>query len=68
MVLILDNCPDEKVIGKIQINSLEEVTQVFGYDTTNDPGVNTDSERYILRLAPESKIFELVLIPERGKV
>lgn len=56
------------VVSKISINPLETVTQIFGYETASDSGVRFEDDRYIIRLAPESKVFEFATVSDVGKV
>lgn len=59
---------NDVVISKININPLEAVTQIFGYETASDSGVRFEDDRYIIRLAPESKVFEFATVSDVGKV
>lgn len=44
------------------------MTQIFGYETASDSGVRIEDDRYIIRLAPESKVFEFATVSDVGKV
>lgn len=44
------------------------MTQIFGYETASDSGVRFEDDRYIIRLAPESKVFEFATVSDVGKV
>lgn len=56
------------VICDIKINELEHLSLVYGYQTTSEPKVTFDGQRYQMRLSLDSKIFELVSIPDEGQV
>ncbi|KAF5303758.1 hypothetical protein FQA39_LY09831 [Lamprigera yunnana] len=56
------------LVGKIRINPIERLLLVYGYETCSEPGVRFDTERYQIKLAIESKIFELDSIPNRGRI
>lgn len=56
------------IIGRIEINPLEKLVQVFGYETNSSPGVVLENDRYVLRLGLASKVFELAPVENRGKV
>ncbi|KAJ3645205.1 hypothetical protein Zmor_022884 [Zophobas morio] len=59
---------EDKVVGKIEVNSLNDLTQIYGYEIKPDPGVNVDGERYELKLGADSKVFELVNLSDVGRV
>ncbi|KAF2879560.1 hypothetical protein ILUMI_26609 [Ignelater luminosus] len=63
-----DGTPKESVVGRIEVNSLEKLRRVYGYETTNESGITVCKGRFVLRLSLESKLFELSLIPERGRI
>lgn len=54
--------------GKIEVNPLEDLIQIFGYETFSEPGVNMENVRYELKLGNNSKIFDLAPIESKGKV
>lgn len=56
------------IIGQIEINNLQSLTQVFGYETGQEASVNMDKERYELKLTLNSKVFCLVHVDTWGKV
>lgn len=56
------------IICKIQINNLQELIQVYGYETSTEACVNMDNERYELRLTLNSKVFCLTNVETWGKV
>lgn len=56
------------LIGKIEINSLEKLKQIFGYETNGNPGITLNNDRYSLKLGLQSKVFELAPVEDRGKV
>ena len=56
------------MVGKIEVNSLNDLTQIYGYEIKPDPGVNVDGERYELKLGADSKVFELVNLSDVGRV
>lgn len=67
-IVFQDGTPKENVVGRIEINSLEKLRRVYGYETTNDSGITVYKDRFVLRLSLESKLFELTMIPERGRI
>lgn len=56
------------VICKIHINNLQELIQVYGYETSGEACVNMDKERYELKLTLNSKVFSLTNAEAWGKV
>ncbi|KAJ3623342.1 hypothetical protein MTP99_019573 [Tenebrio molitor] len=59
---------EDKVVGRIEVNSLNDLVPVYGYEIKPDPGVNMEGERYELKLGTDSKVFELVNLNEIGRV
>ncbi|RZB39043.1 tubulin polyglutamylase complex subunit 2 [Asbolus verrucosus] len=59
---------EDKVVGRIEVNSLNDLAQIYGYEIKSDPGVNMDGERYELKLGTDSKVFELVNLHDVGRV
>ncbi|XP_044766352.1 tubulin polyglutamylase complex subunit 2-like isoform X2 [Coccinella septempunctata] len=54
--------------GKLEVNCLNDLIQINGYEISTIPGVNMDGERYVLKLGAESKIFILETLERLGKV
>lgn len=59
---------DNTAVCKIDLNPLENVTQVYGYETSCNPGIKVENQRYVIKLAPGSKLFELAKVSNVGKV
>lgn len=51
-----------EVTGRLQVNELENLTQIVGLESRNDAGVETNVERFELRLGTASRLFELIII------
>ncbi|KAK9890406.1 hypothetical protein WA026_010496 [Henosepilachna vigintioctopunctata] len=63
-----EGCDDDTIEAKIEVNSIDNLNQIYGYEINSNPGVNMDGDRYILRLGAESKVFELADLDNLGKV
>nr|XP_015840697.1 PREDICTED: tubulin polyglutamylase complex subunit 2 [Tribolium castaneum] len=59
---------EDKVVGRIEVNGLNELAPVYGYEIKPDPGVNMEDDHYELKLGTDSKIFELVNLNDLGRV
>lgn len=57
-----------EVTGRLQVNELENLTQIVGLESRNDAGVETNVERFELRLGTASRLFELQKLDEKCKV
>ncbi|KAB0799232.1 hypothetical protein PPYR_07112 [Photinus pyralis] len=63
-----DGDADNTVNGSIKINSLHDMVPIFGFQTSMEPGVRLNTERYEMKLSIESRLFILDTIPQRGHV
>lgn len=61
---------DSRVVrqGKIEINSLDELIRIYGYETKNVGQIEQVGNKFKLSLSRDSKIFELGTIDENAKV
>lgn len=59
---------DVEIIGKIDVNSIENLKQIFGYSTNNEPGIMFEDGRYVINLGLTSKVFEIANIYDKGIV
>lgn len=59
---------EDKVVGRIEVNSLNDLAPVYGYEIKPDPGVNLEEDNYDLKLGTDSKVFELVNLNDIGRV
>jgi hypothetical protein len=66
--LLESGSEEDRVVGRIEVNSLNDLVPVYGYEIKPDPGVNMEGERYELKLGTDSKVFELVNLNEIGRV
>lgn len=64
------NFGKEKVdtVCAVHVNNLQDLVQVYGYETSAEACVNMDKERFELRLTLNSKIFCLSYVESWGKV
>ncbi|XP_031335872.1 tubulin polyglutamylase complex subunit 2-like [Photinus pyralis] len=62
------DCHKDKVSGAIKINPLQHLVPIFGFETSQDPGVKLDTERYQIKLSIESRLFIIDTVPDRGHV
>ncbi|XP_045481495.1 tubulin polyglutamylase complex subunit 2-like [Harmonia axyridis] len=65
---LADDCDGQALKGKIEVNSLNDLVQINGYEISTSPGVNMETERYVLKLGAESKVFVLENLENLGKV
>lgn len=54
--------------GKIEINPLNDLVRVYGYETKNVEQIHKTGNTFKLHLSRESKVFELSTIDENAKV
>ncbi|XP_025831169.1 tubulin polyglutamylase complex subunit 2 [Agrilus planipennis] len=54
-------------LGKVEVNSLENLKQIFGYVTTSEPGISKKDQIWEIKLSLESKVFEICSV-SGGKV
>ncbi|KAF7275792.1 tubulin polyglutamylase complex subunit 2 isoform X2 [Rhynchophorus ferrugineus] len=54
--------------GIIQVNAINDVIRVYGYETKNNANVEHCGKRHSLTLSRESKVFELANVDENAKV
>ncbi|KAK9687470.1 hypothetical protein QE152_g36248 [Popillia japonica] len=59
---------NEVIIGKLDINSVENLVQVAGYRTKAKPGVSLSGTAYLIRLGYASKVFEICILANNDKV
>lgn len=58
----------EIIIGKIDINSIENLNQLAGYRTKSSPSVSLNGSAYLIRLGYASKVFEICILANKDKV
>ncbi|GJQ71772.1 hypothetical protein Trydic_g11465 [Trypoxylus dichotomus] len=56
------------VIGKIEINSIENLRQLAGYRTKSSPSVSLSGTAYLIRLGYASKVYEITTLENNNKV
>lgn len=56
------------IICKIEVNNMQNLMQIYGYETGSEACVNTDKERYELKLTLNSKVFCLTSVENSGNV
>lgn len=62
------DCENDSIIGRIEVNSLKNLIQIYGYEIRFEPGVNIGGSNCELKLGPDSKVFELVNLYDIGRV
>lgn len=61
---------DHRVVrkGKIEINPLNDLTRIYGYETKNVEQIQQIGNKFKLHLSRESKVFELSTVDDKSKV
>lgn len=59
---------DNAATCKVDVNALGELSQVYGYETSCEPGMKFENGQRNIKLAPDSKVFELSKISDIGRV
>ncbi|XP_057651069.1 tubulin polyglutamylase complex subunit 2 isoform X1 [Diorhabda carinulata] len=54
--------------GKLEVNQLNDVARIYGYETKNTAQIEKVANKYKLILSRDSKVFELCTVDENAKV
>ncbi|XP_030757315.1 tubulin polyglutamylase complex subunit 2-like isoform X2 [Sitophilus oryzae] len=55
-------------LGLIQINPINDMIRIFGYETKTNAGIECVGKKHVLSLSRESKVFELANVDDNAKV